>query len=306
MFVTTDTIFNQVSSLKPLRLVNAISELTESERESTSGCIVRLGYNISAKELKLLPNLKFLATITTGLDHIDVTECERRGINLISLKGKVEFLESIKATPEHTWGLLMALMRKTCSAHYSVKNGKWDRRQFFGHELFGKTLGILGYGRVGRQVAQYGLAFGMRILAYDIKNVMGQGIQSVSLDELLSKSDVISIHLPLEEGTKNFINRDQLSKMKRGVFLVNTSRGKIVDEVALLSSLKSGALAGFATDVLSQETEFGIDCRESELVKHANLNDNLIITPHISGSTYESMQRTALFIEEEIKRAHKY
>jgi D-3-phosphoglycerate dehydrogenase len=299
MFLTTDEIFFKTEKrLEPLSFIKNTNELTNVDTASVRGLVVRLGFNVDKSVLDALSDLKVVATITTGLNHIDTKECLQRGIEVISLKEEISFLETIKATPELTWSLLLALVRNIDGAFASVKNGAWDRQRFYGNELSGKTIGIYGLGRVGKIIKQYAEAFGMKVIASDLKKDVDATY--VSPHELFEQADVLSVHLPLEEQTKAIVNRELLQKMKPTAVLINTARGEIIDESALLEVLESGKISGAAVDVLSDEINFNGDCTSSKLVQYAMKNTNLIITPHIAGSTHESMERTAEFIGKKV------
>lgn len=300
MIITTDNIFKKISS--KLQNLNKDLSLETTSPELVSGIVVRLGVNLDAKILSKFSNLKFIATITTGLDHIDLTYCHQHGIQVISLKGETTFLNTITATPEHTWGLLLSLTRKIPASNLAVKKGSWDRDQFFGNELAGKNLGLIGFGRVGRIVSEYANAFRMSVYFYD-PFVEQDGIsnaQKMSLDDVLETSDIISLHPPLNDSTEHLITKDHFSKMRKYPFFINTSRGKIVKEDDLLWALENQKIKGAALDVLEFETEFENKKIKSSLFDYFNKNDNLIITPHIAGSSFESMEKTALFIEDKI------
>lgn len=268
------------------------------------GLIVRLGHRIDKEVLSRASLLKVIATATTGLGHIDVSEAEHRDISIISLKGERRFLDTVHATSEHAWGLLLALVRKIPSATNHVIGGGWDRNQFKGMELANHSLGIVGYGRLGSIVARYGLAFGMKVMAYDtLEKERFDDIQFVGFEELLSLSDIISLHVHLDETTRGLISTDEFNIMKHGCLLINTSRGEIIDESALLKALNNGRIGGAALDVLSNETQYESIWSESNpLIKYAKNHDNLIITPHIGGATRESMKRTEIFIAEKLSR----
>jgi D-3-phosphoglycerate dehydrogenase / 2-oxoglutarate reductase len=241
--------------------------------------------------------LKIIGTPTTGLDHIDTDYAKTKGIEVISLKGDIKFLEDIDATAEHTIALLLSLIRKIPSAFNSVLNYSWDRKKFMGSELKYKTMGIIGCGRLGKKVAAIAQAFRMNVIYYD-KNPTN-GFEFVSKEELLKKSDIISIHLPLEPQTVNYLSKGEFNLIKKGAILINTSRGKIIDEEVLLEALKNKKLAGAAVDVLATEnTEY--HPKTNKLIAYAKEHDNLIITPHIAGTTQESMHMTAEHIVEKV------
>ena len=264
--------------------------------------ITRLGYYIDQTIIQNGSRLKAIATATTGLDHIDTTVAESLGIKVISLQGETEFLEGITATAEHTFALILALCRKIPFAFNSVCAGKWDRDTFKGTQLKGKTLGIMGFGRLGRMVADYGICFRMKVLVYDSQvNISNTNVCQVSFDELLGLSDIVTLHLPLNDGTKGLIGRKEIFSMKKGAFLINTSRGKLIDEIALLEALESEHLGGVAVDVVSDELMPDSKLSEQPHVRYAQKHSNLIITPHIGGATWESMKDTEVFIANKIK-----
>jgi D-3-phosphoglycerate dehydrogenase len=264
--------------------------------------IVRLGFQVDREVIDAAPNLKAIVTATTGLDHIDLVYAEQRGVKVLSLRGETEFLHSIPATAEHTWGLLLALLRHIPWAYQSVLEGEWERDRFRGHDLSGKRLGIVGLGRIGQKVARYGLAFGMDVYAYTMPPVPEiSGVKLCnSLPELLRQSDVLSLHVPLNAETAGMIGAKELALLPQGAVVVNTARGAILDGQALLESLQQGKLAGAALDVLVDEREQYSAVRE-QLLAYAQTCSNLLITPHIGGATEESMCATELFMANKLK-----
>ncbi len=258
--------------------------------------MVRLGHNIDSEIIHSAPNLKVIISPTTGLDHIDLGSALEQEIAVLSLKGEVEFLRSIPATAELTWGLLLSLVRKIPSAVRSVKAGEWDRDAFRGTDLAGKRLGVLGYGRIGEKIAAYGLAFGMDVWVYDIQGKkVKESIKIASgMKSLFSECDIISIHIPLNESTQYLIGENELLHMKPGSWLINTSRGQVIKESILIAALESGVLRGAAVDVVCGEVDGSV--QNSPLLAYARTHDNLIITPHIGGATNESMENTEIFM----------
>lgn len=265
--------------------------------------IVRLRHQVDAELMDASPKLKVVVSATTGLDHIDTEHTVRKNIAILCLRGETEFLRTIPATAELTWGLLLALTRNIPSAQLSVLNGEWQRDRFKGHELAGKRLGILGLGRIGEKVAGYGLAFGMQVNAYDPRRkdpTLGVGMKA-SMPDLLCETDVLSIHVPLNDETASLIGVKELDLLPRGSWLVNTARGAIMDEAALLDTLRSGQLAGAALDVLAGERT-----NESKpLIEYARAHSNLLLTPHIGGATYESMRATEIFMANKLKKHYE-
>ena len=265
---------------------------------------VRLRHRIDAAVMNAAPRLKFIATPTTGLNHIDLAEAERRDIQVLSLRGETEFLKDVRATAEHTVGLLLALLRHTAAATASTLYGEWNRDLFKGGELYGKTAGVIGYGRLGRLVAHYLSAFGMRVLACDPHvdpTTAAPGVEFVSLRHLLQESDVVTLHVNLCAETTGFFGSAEFAAMKRGAWFVNTARGELVDETALLAVLENGHLAGAALDVLGDERATGMG--DHPLIDYARRHANLLITPHIGGCTKESMEKTELFLADKLCRA---
>jgi len=264
--------------------------------------IVRLGNHIDKEIIDAGVNLKTIATATTGLNHIDVTYANEKNINVISLKGEYEFLKNISATSEHTIGLLLSLLRNIPSASNSVKDSIWDRNLYKGKEISGKIFGILGYGRIGVKVARYAKAFGAKVIVHDVKKITSEeeGIVVVNtLDELLRNCDILSIHVPFNESTSNLIDKYKIDKMQKTSIIINTSRGEIINETDLLTALESSRISGAALDVLADEHINPIK-QSHPLIEYAKNHDNLIITPHIGGATYESMHKTEIFMAEKL------
>ena len=264
---------------------------------------VRLRHRIDATVMDAAPRLRFLVTPTTGLNHIDTEEAARRGIRVLSLQGAREFLDGVRATAEHTIGLMLALLRGIPASTRHVRAGGWNRDLFRGRELYGKTVGVVGYGRLGRVVARYLEAFEATVLAADpfVKPADVAGaVRLTSLPELLASADIVTLHVSLTAETANLLSRPQFACMRRGSRLVNTSRGEVVDEAALLDALRRGKLAGAAVDVISGE--HGKGRMRSPLVTFARRHENLLVTPHIGGCTAESMEKTELYMAGELAR----
>ena len=264
--------------------------------------IVRLGNYIDKEIIDTATNLKAIITATTGLNHIDVKYANQKNVEIISLQGEYEFLKNISATSEHTIGLLLSLLRNIPSASNSVKDSIWDRNLYKGKEISGKIFGILGYGRIGIKVARYAKAFGAKVIVHDVKKITSEeeGIVVVNtLDELLRNCDILSIHVPFNESTSNLIDKYKIDKMQKTSIIINTSRGEIINETDLLTALKSSRISGAALDVLADEHINPIK-QSHPLIEYAKNHDNLIITPHIGGATYESMHKTEIFMAEKL------
>jgi D-3-phosphoglycerate dehydrogenase len=263
---------------------------------------VRLRHRIDAEVLGAGAHLQAVVTPTTGLNHVDLGEAARRGVRVLSLRGETEFLRDVRATAEHTVGLLLALLRRLPAAAAHVRDGGWDRDLFKGGEIYGKTAGIVGYGRLGRRVAHYLRAFDARVLASDPNVVAADvepGVRLVPLAELLPAADVVLLHASYGETTHRFFGWEQFTAMKHGAWFVNTARGELVDEDALLWSLERGRLAGAALDVLAGERSAGM--RDHPLVAYARSHDNLVVTPHVGGCTAESMEKTETFLARKLR-----
>jgi D-3-phosphoglycerate dehydrogenase / 2-oxoglutarate reductase len=258
---------------------------------------VRLRHRIDAEVMAAAPRLKIIVTPTTGLNHIALNEAYGRGIKVLSLQGETEFLNDVRATAEHTIGLMLALLRCLPAAVAHVIKGNWDRDEFKGRELFRKTVGIVGYGRLGRIVANYLKAFEAQILVSDPhigRKSVGKGISTANLEDLLRRADIVSLHVSLCEATQGFFGKERFSQMKNGAWFINTARGELIDETALLDALQSGHITGAALDVVCGEQRSGLESHP--LIAYAREHENLIITPHIGGCTVESMEKTELFM----------
>lgn len=259
------------------------------------GMIIRLGIKIDKKMIDKGNNLKFIATPTTGLDHIDIDYALKKGIKIISLKNEKRFLNQITPTAELTFGLILTLLRKIPEANISVKKNIWDRDLFIGEDLKNKNLGIVGLGRLGLQVAKIGKAFKMNIAYYDPYVNNKKYNNKKTLKSLLEWSDIISLHVHLNNQTINLINKTNLKYMKPNSYIINTSRGEIINEKDLLYALNHKLIKGAALDVLSNELNNSKKI-SSKLIDYSKNNNNLIITPHIGGATKESMRMTEEFI----------
>jgi D-3-phosphoglycerate dehydrogenase len=264
--------------------------------------VIRLGLKVDQGVLAGGDRLIAVGTPTTGLDHIDLQSANKHGIAVLSLKGERAFLDQVYATAEHTFALLLSLVRRIPSAFAAVRRYEWRRDLYRGSELNGKVLGIIGCGRLGSMVARYGNAFGMQVLTYDpYQESLPNEVKSCgALPDLLAQSDVISVHVPLNDETQGMLGDAQFACLRPGSFLVNTARGAIIDEPALVRALESGRLAGAALDVLCEEHSL-VENRSHVLIEYARSHENLIITPHIGGATQESVEKADLFLASKIK-----
>lgn len=214
--------------------------------------IVRSRTKVTRDLLDLAPRLKVVGRAGVGVDNIDVDAATERGVLVLNAPNG-----NTIAAAEHAFALLLALARRIPEAHASVKAGRWERQRFIGFELMGKTLGVVGLGRIGSEVAKRARAFGMEVLGYDPylpeSRARALAIEPVSLEELFRRADIITLHTPLTEETRNLIRRETLALMKDGVILVNAARGGLIDEDALVEAVRSGKVAGVALDVFAEE-----------------------------------------------------
>jgi D-3-phosphoglycerate dehydrogenase len=237
--------------------------------------------------------LKVILTASTGTDHIDKQEAGRRGIRVLSITRDYGLLDTFTATAECAWMLMLACHRHLRAAVGSVLQGQWHGETFRGRQLSCRTLGVLGVGRLGKMTVEMGKGFRMRVLGCDRVGFAIEGVQAVDFDTLLGESDAISIHIHMEPANYHLFNDDVFARMKQGAVLVNTSRGDLIDEAALIRALESGRLGAFGADVLHDE--WRADMRQSPVVQYAMTHDNVVITPHIGGCTFTSLIDARVF-----------
>lgn len=259
---------------------------------------IRLAYLIDDDFLQKAKNLKYICTPTTGLNHIDLEECKKRDIKIVSLKGEYEFLSTIRATPEHTFGLVLSLLRNYKEAFLSINNTEWDREKYKGFELYENSVGIIGFGRVGNILAKYFEAFGAKVHFYDIDDSIEEingAIRSLSIEKVINSSNIVILSASYTESNHKFFDKKYIDLLENKYF-INTARGELVDEGYLLSKLEQNFFKGIAIDVIQNEQS------NNNLVDFLNFTDkNVIITPHIAGATYSSMYRTEEFIVNKLK-----
>lgn len=249
-------------------------------------------------------NLKLIATPSTGTNHIDVEGANDLGIKICSIK-TADFLSNIHASSEHTFALLLAMVKKVPLVSNESKMGVWREKEdvFRSIELFGRTIGIIGYGRIGRNLARYCNVFGMKIIAYDPYKVIDDDFtqQVGSKEELLAKSEIVSVNYHLTPENKGTFTQKDFENMKPGSYFLNTARGELVDEKAMIESLKNGKLKAAAVDVITHESE--LYKWNHPVIEYARNNDNLIVTPHTAGLTVDSESKAAIEIFKEIQKA---
>lgn len=256
--------------------------------------VVRSATKVTAEVIAAGTNLRVIGRAGSGVDNIDVDAATERGIIVVNAPASNNV-----AVAELTLGLMLALARQIPSAHASLQAGKWERTKHMGWEVRYKTLGLVGLGRIGSEVARRARGLEMNVIAFDpvvsFDRAVQLGVEFVTLDELLSRSDVVSIHVPLVDGTRNLFGADTLAKMKPGAYLINASRGGIVDEVALAAALDAGTLAGAALDVFGKEPPTS----ENPIIGHPKV----ITTPHLGASTTEAQAQTGTDVAEGVLAA---
>jgi glycerate dehydrogenase len=288
-------VFLDRASLKAkVRRPSCASEYVEYEKTAVAEIVPRLqGASVAiinkvplrADTLQQLPQLKLIAVAATGYDVVDVAFCKDHGIAVANIRNY-----AIHTVPEHAFALILALRRNILAYRQDVENGVWNRSEqfcFFTHDigdLHGATLGIIGEGAIGQATGAIGRAFGMRVLFADHPPPKMEGVTFTPLDQVLAEADVISLHCPLLPATRNLINAEAFRKMKRNALLINTARGGLVDEAALVQALELGLIAGAGFDVLTVEPPRNgnplLDLRRS----------NFILTPHVAWASDGAMQ----------------
>src|SRR3954468_22949038 len=267
-----------------------------SHLESADALIVRSAVQVDANLLSNTRKLRVIGRAGVGVDNIDLDAATRKGIAVMNTPGA-----NAIAVAEHTLAMMLAMARHLTRANTLMHAGKWEKKTLQGSELRGKTLGVVGLGRVGMEVARRARAFGMEIIAHDpfVSSVVAreQGIQMAKLEDIYAAADYLSLHVGLTPQTAGMINADSIKKMKKGVRLVNCARGELVDEAALASALKHGQVAGVALDVFAEEPP-----KNSPL---AGL-ENVILTPHIGGSTHEAQEAVGYQIAQQVKEYLKH
>ncbi len=252
---------------------------------AADAAIVRSATKITAELLADPGKLRAVARAGVGVDNIDVEAATRQGVVVMNTPGG-----NTTSAAEHTIALLFALSRHVCAADAGMKVGKWDRNKYVGTQLTGKTLGVIGLGRIGREVAQRAIALGMNVLAFDpvvtTAKVAELGFVPAALDDMLPKVDYLTVHVPLTDETREMIGAPQLAKMKRSARLLNVARGGIIGEQALADALKAGTVAGAGIDVFSVEPP-----TPDNPLLHA---PNIILTPHLGASTVEAQENVAV------------
>ena len=271
--------------LSPAQLIDAV--------KGAHALIIRSATQVDAATLEAATDMVVVGRAGIGLDNVDVTKATELGVMVVNAP-----VSNILSAAEQTMALLLAQARNIPQAHSALKNGKWERSKWEGVELHGKTLGIIGLGKIGALVAQRANAFGMRLVAYDPyiteERARHMGIEALTLDELLAQSDFITIHLPKNKETMNLLNAESLKKTKQGVRIINVARGGIVNEADLADAIKSGHVQGAALDVFEKEPT-----TESPLFELPSV----VVVPHLGASTVEAQDKAGVTIAEQVQLA---
>jgi D-3-phosphoglycerate dehydrogenase len=262
-------------------------EVAAALRDADALLDASMKVKITPDMLRAAPRLKIISCATTGADHIARDGLAERGLTVRTLKEDPEILRNITPAAELSFALLMACARKLPAAVKHVTEGGWTREEFPGVMLRGKRLGLVGCGRIGGWMARYARAFGMDVIGHDpFLTTFPDTIRKASIEEVFSQSDFVSIHVHLAPETKGLVSKSLIGRMQPGAILINTSRGAIVDEAALLAALESGRLGGAGLDVLDGEP----DTANHPLVRYARTHDNLLITPHCGGFSPDAVR----------------
>ncbi|MDP3766403.1 MAG: phosphoglycerate dehydrogenase, partial [Dehalococcoidia bacterium] len=272
-----------------VRLKPALDELRDLIRDYDA-LVVRSETKVTSEVIEAGKKLQVIGRAGRGVDNIDLDAATHQGIVVVNAP-----LGNTISAAEHTIALMLALARHLPEAHASLRAGRWERQQFVGTELRSKTLGLVGLGQVGMEVARRARAMEMRVVAADPyvapERAQSLGVELVPFDELLQQADVISLHAALTGTSRDLIGEEELAKVKRGVRIINTARGELIDEAALLRAIDDGRVSGAAIDVFREEPP-----GESPLLTH----EKVIVTPHLGASTAEAQERVALDVAEEV------
>jgi len=285
--LTTTAQVDNKKDITPEELIKVIGDY--------DAVIVRGRTKLTPAVFAVARNLKVAARAGVGVDNIDLSAAREHKVTVVNSP-----LSTTIAVAELTMGLMLSLIRDIPRADAGMKQGNWLKKELRGSELFKKTLGVIGFGRIGSAVAKRATAFEMQVLAYDpqlsAEEIIRRGAQSATLDELLAHSDVITLHIPLVPETRNILNKAAFDRMKTGVRIICAARGGVIDESALLEALNSGKVAGAALDVFSAEP-----LGKSDLASHPKV----VCTPHIGAETVEAQVRAAIDISTEVLAALK-
>ena len=258
--------------------------------KDVAALVVRSQTQVTAKVIAAAPHLEIIARAGVGVDNVDVEAASKHGVIVVN----APFANTL-STAEHAFGLMLALARHIPQGHASLRAGQWNRSQYTGIELNGKTLGIVGLGRIGTEVARRARAFEMRVIAFDPyvsdERFSALGIERKTLEELFQEADFVTLHTALQAETRELVNADLLAKARKGIRIINAARGALIDEQALFDAVQSGQVAGAAIDVFSEEPAVG---------NILTTSDKIVVTPHLAASTNEAQDRAGIDVAEQV------
>jgi len=266
------------------------------------GLIIRSKFKVDKDIIESCPKLQFIARAGAGVDNIDKDFLTIKGIALFHASEGNRV-----AVGEQTVGVILALLNNVVKADKEVRNGLWLREENRGYELASMTVGIIGYGNMGRETSKRLSAFGCKIIAYDKfrRNYASKHAEQVSLETLQKEADIISLHIPLDEYSKGWVNKEFFSSVKKPFWLINTARGEVVKLKDLVEALKSGKVRGAALDVLENEKFSTFNDEQKQIFSELKENQQVILTPHIAGWTFESYRKISEVLGEKIMQWHK-
>ncbi len=271
----------------PRHVVAEPGPVAEALREASAFIDASMKVRITDAMVADAPLLRVISTATTGSDHIERAELDRRAVPIRTLREDPELLLGLTPAAELTWALLMALARRLVPAVEHVRQGSWVREEFPGVMLRGKTLGLIGCGRIGQWLGRYARAFDMRVVGHDpFIDPWPDDIERQPMAEVCARADFVSVHVHLSDATRALVDAQAFAQMKPTAFFLNTSRGAVADEAALLGALESGGIAGAGVDVLDGEP----DVQDHPLRRYATEHDNLLITPHCGGFSPDAVR----------------
>ena len=284
------------------RLTNIEAERKKvlSEIKDSYAYLASASIQVDEEFLENASNLKVIGSPSTGTDHLDLELIKKRKIICYDISKEFALINTFTATSELAFTLLLSLLRNIVPAVSDAKKGLWSREKYSGRQLFGKNFGIIGLGRLGVIAAKIANGFGMNVLAYDIENKSIDNVTMLDIDTLAVESDFISIHVHLNALTEGLINKDLFKKMKKTAIIINTSRGKVINESDLLYALENKLIDGAGLDVIDGEWLTEKEIYNHPLIKFSRENNNLLITPHIGGATKESITGARIFMAEKV------
>ncbi len=294
------TIYKSLGPVFVIKELEGNAQLLKKISKKIDILVVRNLTQVDKKLIDSLPNIKIVASPTTGHNHLDVAYLKKKNIKIISLRGRKSFLKDITSTAEQTLALLLALYRHIPWDFDAVRAGDWPRDEFIGNQLKDKTIGILGYGRLGKIVKRYAKAFHMNVTACDPnvskERMLKEGVKKVTIKTLLKTSDIVSLHVLLTDDTYDLLTSKHFRLMKKDAVFINTARAEIVERGAIYTALKNKWIRGAAIDVMHDENMDGSHLKRDPLYAYAKKNKNLLISSHLGGVSFEAMAATEDFI----------